>query len=184
MIDQRRALGIPRCALRQLPHRVVDVHASARTCEPHRPVEVLRLLIPVGVDEDEIKNLPVRGQLRKDVQRGAEADGDVGHVLGVLDGDGAARRVDLDAGDLDVWGGVGEPERGVAAQRADFEDVLGLDQLAEDGEILALGGPDRYGGKAVGFGVGEGIFELRVGFDDSGLRVVSGAEYGSEAGFQ
>jgi len=78
--------------------------------------------------------------------------------------------VEFDTGYFDVRAGLRKPDGGVGAEGADFEDVFGVHELAEDGEVLALGGADGDGGEALGGGVGDGGVEAWVRFGEVDLR--------------
>ena len=78
---------------------------------------------------------------------------------------------------MDTWHGLREPDGRVPAQRADFEDVLGAQELAEEGEVLALGGGDGYGWEGLVLAVGFGGGEAGVGGEELGLGLL-GAGYG------
>ena len=62
--------------------------------------------------------------------------------------------IDLDTGD--VAASAGEPDGGVAAQGADFENAFGVDELSLDGEVLTLESGDGDGWETLLFGVTDG----------------------------
>jgi len=74
--------------------------------------------------------------------------------------------IDLDGSD--VRAGRGEPDCGIAAEGPDLEDVFCTEELALDGEVLALQGRNGYGGKVVGSGVLQGAVEERVWGEEAG----------------
>jgi hypothetical protein len=105
--------------------------------------EVLRVRLLVGVDEGQVERALEGGE---GVERGPDPHvdqsvepcaGDVGAGhLGVLG-------VDLAGHELPVCRqGAGEPDRRVAAQRADLEDPPGADRTGEQVQQLALGRRD------------------------------------------
>ncbi|KAK4615460.1 hypothetical protein CLAFUW4_09908 [Fulvia fulva] len=71
-------------------------------------------------------------------------------MLRVLDGHGVVFRAGFDGGYVNPGDRVREVEGRVAAQGADFEDALGAEEMAEDGELGALGGGDGDSGEAGG----------------------------------
>lgn len=174
-LDQVRYVGVSgrrtqHSRLQHLPDHVVDIdHAPSAAGQLDGPVKVGPLVVPVGIDEDDVEFLSLAlgdflGQVGEDVERRAQDDVDLlGHldvaVLQVLDGHGASGRVDLDAGQLaaGVLEALGEPQGRVTAQRADLEHVLGPRDAREEGNEFALARRQGYLGDAVGAGVGVGV---------------------------
>ncbi|KAH0595412.1 hypothetical protein MHUMG1_06587 [Metarhizium humberi] len=150
-------------------HRVVDVDRAAASRQPHRPVKVVGLPAPVGVDKDEVEDAPLGRQPRQHVERVAE------HHLGavhagraqVLERHVAVPGVDLDAGHARP--GPREPLRRVAAQRADLEHRPRRDQLRQEREVLPVQGGDADRGQPVPRRVGQRGGELGVVADEPGL---------------
>lgn len=83
---------------------------------------------------------------------------------------------ELNTSHVDTWHGLREPDGRVPAQRADFEDVLGAQELAEEGEVLALGGGDGYGWEGLVLAVGFGGGEAGFGFEELGLGLLGAGD--------
>lgn len=94
--------------------------------------------------------------------------------------------IDLDASYMSSCGR--EPDGGVAAKRADFEDVFGVDELGLYGEVLALQSGDGNGRDVILLGAGDSIVQvlarseegfMRKGVDGAGvMEVVGGVGHG------
>ena len=85
--------------------------------------------------------------------------------------------IDLHARDADVPARHAEPDRAVAAQGADLEDVAGAGHARAEGEELALRRVAGDVGEALGDGVGEGVGEEGRGVEEVrfGVGVDGGA---------
>ena len=110
--------------------------------------EIRRRVALVGVDEDEVEGLAARfPERRKAVERGADADLDLGVQPGARDvapSHLCVVGVELEADQAAI---VRErsrhPDRAVPAERADLEDPACFDGLREDVQELPLRGRDR-----------------------------------------
>ena len=124
-----------------LAHDVVAYDHRAGPREPQRPGEILRVARLVGVDEDEIERAdPLLGDARQGFQRRADAQA---HLPG------EARARDVVAGDLGVLGnrlerhdetvrrqGASEPDRRIAAERADLQHLARAAPCARAGRAV------------------------------------------------
>jgi hypothetical protein len=163
------------------PDHIVDIYTRPRPHHLHREVEVIQIILLVGINEDHVELLPLPvlhflDQSRQDIQPSAQMHGDAMLEAGfgdVLLGNPLVLRLDLDAVHVDVFPRARKADTRVAAQCADFEDVLRADEFRLDSEEFALGGGDGDVPKAVGEGVL--VRELEGG-------VVAGVRWGNQVG--
>ena len=115
--------------------------------------EVLRALILVGVDEDEVEGAAIVGdKSRKGVEGRALAEGDEISEAGAFKvhlGDLGIVGIELEREEDSVGReGTGEPDRAVAAEGANLEDGAGALQAREEEEEPALRRCNRDIGKS------------------------------------
>ena len=97
----------------RLPHHVVDIEACPWLLYHvaiHTQIEVVKVVLLVRVDEDEVELWPFPGldllcEYWDNIETRAQVHGDLGLELGVSDvlfGNGLVVRINLDTGDVDV----------------------------------------------------------------------------------